>query len=350
VAFGGYQQGVSGAERMAWRTAEWLRRLGRQVVVLTDSPPPPAMDDTGVPVVSSPAELASRLPGFRPAVVHAFDLAKPEPVAVAARLAAGFRAPLALTPASAVGVWADPAGAQAACRQAGVVFALTGAEAGQLRNAGVPAERIRLIPQASDLAGTARPERFRRRYAISGPAVLFAGRRTALKGYQVLLRASSLVWRRRPETEFVFIGPDSDADTASVFAAHADRRVHDLRVVDEQTKHDALAACAVLCLPTSADVFPLVLLEAWGCGKPVVSGDFAGSEDVIRDGVDGLIVPPEPEPVAGALAGLLADDARRLAMGRAGLSRSRTEFGWHRVAAACDAGYTWALQVKAPAS
>ncbi len=341
VTFGGYRDGISGAERMAWRTAEWLHGRGRLVVALTDSPLPPALSG-GLPVVRSPAELASRLPNFRPALVHAFDLARPEPAVTAAGLAAGFGVPLALTPASAMGTWPDRTGGRAICRQADVVFALTAAEAGQLRGTGVSPDRIRLIPPVSDLAGTPSPSRFRRRYAISGPLVLFAGRRTALKGYRVLLRAASLVWQLRPEAEFAVIGP---GDTAAS-AAYGDRRMHDLGVVDEQTKHDALAACAVLCLPSRADVFPLVFLEAWSCGKPVVSGDFAGSADVVRHGVDGLIARAEPGPVAEALASLLADDNRRLAMGRAGRSRIRAGFGWRHVAAACEAGYAQAARAR----
>ena len=39
----------------------------------------------------------------------------------------------------------------------------------------------------------------------------------------------------------------------------------------------ALAACTVFCLPSTADIFPLVFLEAWACARPVVSGAFPGA-------------------------------------------------------------------------
>lgn len=345
VAFGGYSQGISGAERMAWNSAAWLHRLGQQVVILTDSRSVDAAEATDVPIYASLAELAVRQPGFRPALVHAFDLAQPELAAAAAGLAADRGVPFVLTPASHPRVWPEPSLGCALCREADLVCALTGAELTQLRRAGVPRDRVWTAPQASDLKGVADPDGFRRRFSISGPIVLFLGRRIAVKGFDVTLQASRLVWRHRPDAEFVFIGPGNDAADA-VFSSYRDPRVHDLRAVDEQTKHDALAACALLCLPTSADVFPLVFIEAWSCGKPVISGNFTGSTDVVRDGVDGLIVSPEPAAVAEALVSLLGDDARRTSMGKAGQLRVHGEYSWRRVAESYMEGYAHAVRAR----
>jgi glycosyltransferase involved in cell wall biosynthesis len=237
--------------------------------------------------------------------------------------------------------------ARAACRSADVVFALTPAEAASMTSAGAAPDRIRFIPQACELTGTPDPAGFRRASGLTGQIVLFAGRRTAFKGYLELLSSMPLVWDRLPEVTFVFIGPNSDASAAEEFRAHADRRLVDLGVVDDQTKHDALAACDVLCLPTSYDVFPLVFAEAWTLGKPVISGDFPGSEVVVRDGVDGLIVKPRPAELADALVRLLSDHGFRQSLGRAGLRRAESEFGWDKMADAFQDGYGWALDQKA---
>lgn len=345
VSFGGYEQGISGAERMAWCSARWLNRLGQQVVIMTDSRAAYAAEGMEIPVFESLAELGARQPGFSPAIVHAFDLARPELVAAAARLAAACDVPFVLTPASHPRVWPDPSLGRALCRRADLICALTDAEQAQLREIGIPGNRVWAIPQASELAGIPDPDRFRRRFSISGPIVVFLGRRLAVKGFHVTLEASQLVWQRRPDTEFVFIGPGDDASDA-VFSSHCDPRVHDLRSVDEQTKHDALAACALLCLPTSADVFPLVFIEAWSCGKPVISGDFTGSADVVRNGIDGLIVHPAPQAVADALVALLADDARRTSMGKAGELRVSGQYSWNRVARRYLEGYSHALRAS----
>jgi glycosyltransferase involved in cell wall biosynthesis len=342
VVFDGSDTGPNGAERMAVRSVAGLAARGHRVVLLTRAPAS-HVDGLGTRVVRTEAELDTALPYGRPAVVHLFDLAQPGLVDTAVRVAARTGAPLALTPCSAPAAWPDRGRAALAGRAARVLFTLTGGEDAALRAAGLPTRPIRRIPPAADLPGTPRPAGFRRGLGLDGDAVLFVGRRTAYKGYLALLQATRAVWAALPATRFVFIGPDTDADAAAHFQAHADPRLHDLGVVDERTKHDALAACAVLCLPSSTDVFPLVFVEAWSCGKPVVGGDFAGADQVIRHGVDGLVVRPRPHDVAGALVRLLGDPRARLAMGRAGAERARREFGWDRVAAAYEDGYRWAL-------
>jgi glycosyltransferase involved in cell wall biosynthesis len=202
-----------------------------------------------------------------------------------------------------------------------------------------PSDRIRRIPHAPDLRGRPDPAGFRARLGLRGPVVVFVGRRIPSKGYAELLRAASSVWRELPDARFLFLGPNSDPAAAQIFRDHADPRIVDLGAVDEQTKHDAIAASDVLCLPSTADVFPLVFLEAWMCGKPVVSGDFVGADGVVEHGVDGLVVAPRPAEIADALVHLLSDDEVRRAMGRAGQAKVRRDFTWERVAASVEAGY-----------
>lgn len=342
LAFEGYGAEPTGAERMALRAAEQLAGRGWSVAVLSTAAQPAtraALATAGVPVVGSAAELARVRPGWTPAVVHGFDLARPEPLQEAVRVAQRFRARFVLTPCSAPQVWPDRAAAGRICAAAAVVFVISQPEARALPELGVPAGRIRLVPHAADLVGTPRPAAFRQRYGLAGPVVLYLGRRAGFKGYRTLLEATREVWARLPGTGFVFIGPDTDPAAPAAFAAHADPRVLDLGVAGEQTKHDALAACDLLCLPTTADVFPLVFIEAWLSGKPVVSGDFPGAGEVVRHGVDGLVVRSAPGPVAAALVELLADPGRRAAMGEAGRRRADREFGWSRVADAYEAGY-----------
>ncbi|MFJ4653233.1 glycosyltransferase family 4 protein [Nocardia sp. NPDC088792] len=276
---------------------------------------------------------------WRADIVHAYDLAKPRHIASALRLAGRCGARLALTPATAPELWPDRELGRIACRRAGIIYALTEAEAGELRRFGAESARIRQIPHAPDLCGEPEPDRIRDRLCLGGPVVVFAGRRIPSKGYAELLRAAPLVWRTLPETRFVFLGPDGDPAAAETFRAHADPRILDLGVVDEPTKRDVLAAGAVLCLPTSADVFPLVFLEAWASGIPVVTGDFPGVHDIVADGVDGLVVTPRPTEIAAALVRLLTDEPARRAMGRAGQTRVRADFTWDRVAERVAAGY-----------
>jgi glycosyltransferase involved in cell wall biosynthesis len=80
--------------------------------------------------------------------------------------------------------------------------------------------------------------------------------------------------------------------------------------------------------------FGIVPLEAMACGVPVVATAVGGLVDTVVDGVTGVHVPPRgPEALAEALAALLADPARRAALGRAGSARARQRYGWDRIGA-----------------
>ena len=50
-----------------------------------------------------------------------------------------------------------------------------------------------------------------------------------------------------------------------------------------------------------------VVIEAHLRGRPVIGADVGGIPDLVRDGVDGVLVPPEPEALADALVRLLND-------------------------------------------
>ncbi|MEH1166486.1 glycosyltransferase family 4 protein [Micromonospora sp. CPCC 205539] len=336
TAFGCIDGGqTSGAQRMAWRTTAALARRGHQTAVMTDAQLPAGGDAERW----RRFETAGAAQTFAPDVVHAYDLAQPVVVQRAKELADRAGACFALTPASTPEWWPDIPAGERLCRQADVVYVLTATEAERIRALGVDPARMRRLPSAPDLVGRPDPAAFRARYPVSDRSVLFLGRRVAAKGYRTLLDAAPLVWAARPDVTFLFAGPYGEPAAAPAFRTVTDRRIVDLGVVDDQLKHDALAACDVFCLPTRADVFPLVFVEAWALGKPVVAGRFPGVGDVVRDGVDGLVVDHDPESVAAHLLDLLSDDAKRTALGRAGLLRVRAEMSWERVAEAVEAGY-----------
>ena len=74
------------------------------------------------------------------------------------------------------------------------------------------------------------------------------------------------------------------------------------------------------------------------CGTPVVATTAGAFPEVIADGETGILVPPaDARALADAIAALLADPARRAAMGAAGTRRIEEQFSW-RVCADEDGG------------
>jgi L-malate glycosyltransferase len=80
-----------------------------------------------------------------------------------------------------------------------------------------------------------------------------------------------------------------------------------------------LAATDVLLLPSWQEAFGRIAIEAMAMGVPVAATEVGGPAEIVRPGVDGLLLPPrEPERWARELSPLLDDPERRRAMGAAG--------------------------------
>ena len=85
--------------------------------------------------------------------------------------------------------------------------------------------------------------------------------------------------------------------------------VRALGKVDDERKRAELERADVLCAPSlHGESFGMVLTEAFAAGTPVVASDIAGYRDVVRDGVDGVLVPPaDPQALAEALRDLYGE-------------------------------------------
>ncbi|GAA4052189.1 glycosyltransferase family 4 protein [Parerythrobacter jejuensis] len=93
----------------------------------------------------------------------------------------------------------------------------------------------------------------------------------------------------------------------------------------------ALASADIFLNPSITETFGNVTLEAMASGLPVVAASATGSTSLVADGESGqLITPGDTEAFAEALAPYCADDALRLAHGKAGEKRSRA-YSWDAI-------------------
>ncbi|MBI4694011.1 MAG: glycosyltransferase family 4 protein [Gammaproteobacteria bacterium] len=94
------------------------------------------------------------------------------------------------------------------------------------------------------------------------------------------------------------------------------------------------AEASIVCLPSYREGLPKVLLEAAACARPLVSTDVPGCREICRPGVSGVLVPArDAAALASALAGLIADPARRATLGAGGRALVELEFSSARIAA-----------------
>jgi phosphatidylinositol alpha-mannosyltransferase len=130
----------------------------------------------------------------------------------------------------------------------------------------------------------------------------FIGQAVERKGLPVLLRAFEAL-RDHVGVELIVVG--ADRDEVEPLLLDGDQGVTVLGKVSDAEKVQALASADLLVAPSlGGESFGMVLTEAFAAGTPVVASDIPGYRDVVRDGVDGVLV---PRGDATALAETLRD-------------------------------------------
>jgi phosphatidylinositol alpha-mannosyltransferase len=159
--------------------------------------------------------------------------------------------------------------------------------------------------------------------------VFFLGRHEPRKGLAVLLEAmGDLV----PGTR-LWIAGEGPQDGALRTAFRGNSHIEWLGPISEAEKLRRLRGATVVCAPsTHGESFGVVLLEALAAGTRVVATDLPGYRNVVRPGVEGLLVPPgDAKALAGALNQALAGGPEIDAMVTAGYARA-DHFGLDRLA------------------
>lgn len=167
-----------------------------------------------------------------------------------------------------------------------------------------PKARVRVIPNAVDpLAVTPLP---------SIPSLLTVARIEPQKAPEVLIAALELLREEFPtlRARWAGAGTPLPTDRLEFLGPRADIP----RLLTE---------ASLFVLPSRWEGLPVALLEALAAGRPVIATRVGGVPEVVRDGVDGLLVEPDdPAALAEAIASLLRDPARAAAMGSAPRSPS----------------------------
>ncbi|MDX9982371.1 MAG: glycosyltransferase family 4 protein, partial [Lentisphaeria bacterium] len=201
---------------------------------------------------------------------------------------------------------------------------------------GIPEEKLIVVPYGADL------EKFRpvpkednvfRVTHIGG---------SIRKGTQYLLQA--LTELNLPNSELVLIG-SPDIVVQRFLDAYPGRLVH-RRGVPQTELYKYYSNSSVYVLPSIEEGLAMAQLEAMACGVPILCSTNTGGEDVIRDGVDGYVVPVrDVGALKERLLALHSDEATRVEMGRSARKRA-AEFTWERYGREILARYQTAWEAK----
>lgn len=166
------------------------------------------------------------------------------------------------------------------------------------------------------------PARFRARYGVTGPCLVYVGRVDRNKGCAELFEYFLSLVRTMPAAPtLVLIG-------AAVMPVPDHPRIRHLGFVSDEEKFDAIAAATALVMPSPFESLSMVVLEAWAQARPVLVN---GRCEVLRGQclrANGGLFYDTREEFAAALCLLLEDTPLATALGRNGQQYCRREYAW----------------------
>jgi glycosyltransferase involved in cell wall biosynthesis len=148
--------------------------------------------------------------------------------------------------------------------------------------AGVPAEKVYAVPLGADL-GLFSPGPG----ASDGLVFVFAGAAIHRKGFDLLTAAFARVVAEAPAARLRVVGPQGEL--SHLAGAAADR----VGPTDQAGLARQLGAADCLVLPSRNDSYAMVVAESLACGTPVLVSDKVGAKDLVREGVNGWVVPAD---------------------------------------------------------
>jgi len=184
-------------------------------------------------------------------------------------------------------------------RDASKVIALSEVEAEQYRSMGVPEEKIAIIPNGIDLSEYAElPPKgaFKKKFNIpeDKKIILYLGRVHKIKGIDFLVRAYAYLINEMhfKDAVLVIAGPDDG------YLKEVQELTNSLGVSKHvlftgplygRDKLEAYVDSEFYVLPSRYETFPMTVLEAYACGKPIIASNVKGLKDLIVNRETGLL-------------------------------------------------------------
>jgi glycogen(starch) synthase len=166
------------------------------------------------------------------------------------------------------------------------------------------------------------------------------------KDQKTLLRAFAQIADRHPSLDLLLAGadgPDREIVLNEVQNLGLGHRVTVLVGLNQEQVAWLLAKCCMCIQPALAESFPLAVLEAAASGAFVIASRIPGHDEIIDEGVNGLMFPVrDAEACAAAIEAMLADPVKARAMADTLRAKVVTRFSW----SACADGYRSLLSAR----
>ena len=172
----------------------------------------------------------------------------------------------------------------------GLRAAARGAVVRRLPGFGMGCDLERFAPVSADAR-----EALRAKLGLEPGQVVFAfvGRFTDFKGFGLAVRAFLRLAESNPNVRLLLIGSRDRLHPTGLSRAEEEVLAKSPRVIDAGYRTDVescLAAADVMVFPSRREGMPVCLMESLALGVPAITSDTRGCRDVVRDGIDGLVL------------------------------------------------------------
>lgn len=178
-----------------------------------------------------------------------------------------------------------------------------------------------------------------------GTVILFLGRKTDYKGVDLCVEAFRQLRQERTDVYFLAVGPETKFSRAlwPRYAGLEGLVIHD--TVSDEERLTALAACDVLALPSTAEAFGIVYLEAWAYHKPVIGARIASVASFVDESKTGWLVEPRSiNDLTHAFRRVVEQPAQARAVGERGWNKLCRRYTVERIAAIVEGVYARVLR------
>jgi glycosyltransferase involved in cell wall biosynthesis len=179
-------------------------------------------------------------------------------------------------------------------------------------------------------------------------AWLAVGRFEAAKDHPTMLRAFARVLGEWPDAVLLLVGRGSLKTETEALAATLGLNGRVRFVGTREDVPEFMTVADGYVMSSAWEGMPMVLLEAGAAGLPIVATRVGGNQEVVQEGVTGLLVPPsDPQALADGMVRLMAlPESERRAMGRRGCEYVRQHYGLGAVVARYEGIYREVLLRK----
>lgn len=193
---------------------------------------------------------------------------------------------------------------------------------------------------------------FRETLPVDSPGLIigYVGQLSHRKGVDILIRASRAVVQAYPDVLFVIVGADGvheEGYTDAMATLTVEMGVSDrfLFLGKRDDIPEVMNGCDLLLVPSRIEPFGKVIIEAMSCGKCVIASAVGGIPEIIKDGLNGRLVPAEDvEALQNTILELLRDEELRNKLAKNGRQTALEKFSIDALVSKTQALYARSLR------